>query len=62
MSREADVALTEVWLRHKGVTLWGDYTITDPARRRLAAEWFVDQLTSRDKFISDYVMNRVADL
>jgi hypothetical protein len=29
------------WLDSKGVTLWADWTLTDPADRDLAAMWFL---------------------
>jgi hypothetical protein len=38
-----DVALADAWLASLGVTLWADWDVTDPNRRRKAAEWFVEQ-------------------
>jgi hypothetical protein len=40
----ATVDLVDEWLGLKGVTLWGDWDITDPAQRRLAAEWLATQM------------------
>lgn len=36
----------EEWLCNMHSTLWSDWDITQTARRRLAAEWFVDQMRS----------------
>jgi hypothetical protein len=42
---DADVTPADIedWLASLGVTLWGDWWIDDPKRRKLAAEWFADQ-------------------
>ena len=38
------MTLVEEWLESKGITLWADYDISDPARRRVAADWFSQQM------------------
>lgn len=43
---ELDEAIDQVsaWLDTKGITLWGDYMITDPNSKRAAAKWFITQM------------------
>jgi hypothetical protein len=36
----------ERWLLSKHATLWADWDITDPKRRRKAAEWFLKEMES----------------
>ena len=38
------VASIDAWLATKPCTLWADWHISQPARRRLAAEWFFAQM------------------
>ena len=40
--RELRIQLVDEWLSEQHVTLWQSWTIDDPKRRRLAAEWVVD--------------------
>lgn len=44
---------TENWLASLGTTLWANWDVTDPERRRLAAEWFEDQLLSYEEWMID---------
>ena len=39
-----DVQEIGKWLDTKGVTLWGDWDITDPKQRAEAAWWFANQM------------------
>jgi hypothetical protein len=36
-----DLDMIRDWLDSKGVTLWADWTLTDPADRDIAAMWFL---------------------
>lgn len=36
--------MIEEWLASKNVDLWADWRISDPERRKLAAEWFGQQM------------------
>lgn len=36
--------MIEEWLASKNVDLWGDWRISDPERRKLAAAWFGRQM------------------
>lgn len=56
MNPDTELALVEGWLANKGVTLWMDWDISQPERRRQAAQWF---LKSRDEF-DRYVINLTA--
>jgi hypothetical protein len=40
------VEQVEGWLLAKHVTLWSDWDVTRPQRRRLAAEWFLRENAS----------------
>jgi hypothetical protein len=40
----------ERWLEAKGVTLWADWFISEPDRRKLAAEWFVSEVEDFYRF------------
>jgi hypothetical protein len=33
----------DAWLASLGVTLWADWFVNEPDRRRLAAQWFADE-------------------
>jgi len=37
------IVAIEKWLMSKGTTLWADWDISQPDRRRKAAEWFAAQ-------------------
>lgn len=40
----------EQWLASKNVDLWANWRISDPERRREAAEWFYKQLDELGDF------------
>lgn len=42
------VRVIDRWLESKGVTLWADWEIIHPERRRLAAQWFLGELRALD--------------
>lgn len=41
------------WLESKNVDMWANWRISDPARRRMAAEWFKAQSDECAKFYMD---------
>lgn len=40
------------WLEAKGTTLWGDWDITDLERRKVAANWFLNQIADYQQFVN----------
>lgn len=42
--------MIEEWLESLHVDLWGDWRISDPERRKLAAEWFERQIVEYNRF------------
>jgi hypothetical protein len=47
MSETAIIESIDTWLTTKQTVLWGStWDVTSPARRRLAAEWFHEQMAA----------------
>lgn len=43
-SSEDDINAIDKWLGQKGVGIWGDWMISEPERRKLAASWFFREI------------------
>lgn len=57
--RERSLQAIEQYLESLPYTLWGDWDVSIPERRRLAAEWFLEQIVALAEYQFGQLIGRL---